>query len=72
MNLKSENQENNCGRDKSWSLIRNHNNSKFRSKLQSYTLSMMHVANFPWSSKFLYKFHKTHLTILVYPNVKSI
>ena len=33
---------------------------------------MMHIANFPWSLEFLYKFHKTHLTILIDPNVKSI
>ena len=72
MNLRSENHENNCDSDRPWSLIRNHNNSRFRSKLQSYTLSMMHVANFPWSSEFLYKFHKTHLTILINPNVKSM
>ena len=70
MNMRSEDHENNCGRDRPGSLI--DNNSRFRSKLQSYTLSMMHVANFPWSLKFLYKFQKTHLTILIDPNVKSI
>ena len=72
MNLRSEDHENNWGRDKPGSLIKNHNNSRFRSKLQLYTLSMMHIANFPWSLEFLYKFHKTHLTILIDPNVKSI
>ena len=70
MNMRSEDRENNCGRDKPGSLM--HNNSRFRSKLQSYTLSMKYVANFPWRLEFLYKFHKTHLTILIEPNVKSI
>ena len=71
MNLKSENHKNDCGGDRSWSPIKNHNNPIFRSKLQSHTINDA-CCNFPWSLEFLYKFHKTLLTILIDPNVKSI
>ena len=71
MNLRSENHENDCGGDTSWSLIRNHNNPIFRSKLQTHTINDA-CYNFSWSLEFLYKFHKTLLTILIDPNVKSI
>ena len=37
MNMRSEDRENNCGRDRPGSLI--HSNSRFRSKLQSYTIN---------------------------------
>ena len=43
MNLRSENHANDCGGDRPWSLIKNHNNPRFRSKLQLYAPSMMHV-----------------------------